>query len=394
MPTLRAGFDRTIPAAARRFRRQTRRIPNRNNAVRVGDPHSPKFREQERHPVKHLKTIAVAGLLAAAVHPAAAAEITGAGSTFVYPVLAKWADVYRKDTGLGLNYQSIGSGGGIKQITNKTVTFGATDMPLMPEDVAKDGFVQFPVINGAVVPILNLPGIKPGEITLDGPTIAKIFLGEITKWNDPAIVKLNPGTKLPDMAIAVVHRSDGSGTTFIWTNYLSKVSPEWKSKVGENTAVEWPVGIGAKGSEGVSNNAAQTQGSLGYVEYAYAKQNNLTYAKMINHAGKTVAPTAESFQAAAAGADWTSAKDFRVIMTDAPGDKSWPVAGSTFILMQSVPTDAVASSEALKFFDWGYKNGKQMAADLDYVPMPDGVVALIEKTWKARIKGVDGKSIF
>ncbi len=337
--------------------------------------------------MKHLTTIAVAGLLAATALPAFAADITGAGSTFVYPVLAKWADVYKKNTNIGLNYQSIGSGGGIKQITAKTVTFGATDMPLMHDDIVKNDFVQFPVINGSVVPILNLPGIKPGEVTLDGPIIAKIFLGEITKWNDPAIAKLNPGVKLPDTAVAVVHRSDGSGTTFIWTNYLSKVSPEWKQKVGENTAVEWPVGIGAKGSEGVSNNTANTVGALGYVEYAYAKQNNLTYAKMLNHAGKTVAPTAEAFQAAAAGADWTSAPDFHVIMTDAPGDKSWPVAGSTFILMQAVPTDVASSDAALKFFDWGYKNGKQMASDLDYVPMPDSVVTLIEKTWKEKIKG-------
>jgi phosphate transport system substrate-binding protein len=340
--------------------------------------------------VKHLTSFAVAGLLAATVLPAAAADITGAGSTFVYPVLAKWADQYRKDTGVGLNYQSIGSGGGIKQITAKTVTFGASDKPLMPDDVAKNSFVQFPVINGAVVPILNLPGIKPGEVTLDGPTIAQIFLGNIIKWNDPAIAKLNPSVKLPDTAIAVVHRSDGSGTTFIWTDYLSKVSPDWKSKVGSDTAVEWPVGIGAKGSEGVSNNAAQTVGSLGYVEYAYAKQNNLTYANMINHAGKTVAPTMEAFQSAAGGADWTSAPDFRVILTDAAGDKSWPVAGSTFILMQQVPVDAADSAAALKFFDWGYKHGKQMASDLDYVPMPDSVAALIEKTWKEKIKGAGG----
>ncbi|MGB6938721.1 MAG: phosphate ABC transporter substrate-binding protein PstS, partial [Xanthobacteraceae bacterium] len=228
--------------------------------------------------MKHLTTLAVAGILAASVLPAAAGDITGAGSTFVYPVLAKWADTYKKETNIGLNYQSIGSGGGIKQITAKTVTFGATDKPLAPEDVAKNNFVQFPVINGAVVPIMNLPGIKPGEVTLDGATIAQIFLGNITKWNDPAIAELNPDVKLPDTAIAVVHRSDGSGTTFIFTDYLSKVSPDWKSKVGADTAVEWPVGIGAKGSEGVSNNTAQTVGSLGYVEYAYAKQNNLTYA--------------------------------------------------------------------------------------------------------------------
>jgi phosphate transport system substrate-binding protein len=337
--------------------------------------------------VKHLRTLAATGLLAASVLPAAAADLTGAGSTFVYPVLAKWADAYKKDTGIGLNYQSIGSGGGIKQITAKTVTFGATDMPLMPADVAKNSFAQFPVINGAVVPLLNLPGFKPGDITLDGPTIGKIFLGEITSWNDAAIAKLNPGLKLPDTAIAVVHRSDGSGTTFIWTDYLSKVSPEWKDKVGSNTAVEWPVGIGAKGSEGVSNNVAQTVGALGYVEYAYAKQNNLTYAKMINAAGKTVAPTADSFAAAAASADWANAEDFRVIITNAAGPTAWPVAGSTFILMQQTPVNPADSDAALKFFDWGYKNGKQMASDLDYVPMPDAVVALIEKTWKDKIKG-------
>ncbi len=338
--------------------------------------------------MKHLKIFAVLGLLAATVHPASADEITGAGSTFVYPVLAKWADAYRKLTGVGLNYQSIGSGGGIQQITNKTVTFGASDMPLMPADVEKKGFVQFPVINGAVVPLLNVPGIKPGELTLDGATIAKIFLGEITKWNDPAIAKLNPGVNLPDLAIAVVHRSDGSGTTFIWTDYLSKVSPDWKQKVGASTAVEWPVGIGGKGSEGVSATVAQTVGGFGYVEYAYAMQNNLTYAKMINAAGKTVAPTMEAFQAAAASADWEHAQDFRVVITNAPGDTAWPVAGSTFILMQAVPVNAADSDAALKFFDWGYKNGQKLATDLLYVPMPDNVVALIEKSWKEKIKGV------
>jgi phosphate transport system substrate-binding protein len=337
--------------------------------------------------VKHLRTIAVAGLLAATVLPASAADITGAGSTFVYPILAKWADAYKKDTGIGLNYQSIGSGGGIKQITNKTVTFGASDMPLTPADVAKNHFVQFPVINGADVPVVNLLGIKPGELTLDGPTLANIYLGKIAKWNDPAIAKLNPGVKLPDTAIVVVHRSDGSGTTFIWTDYLSKMSPEWKSQVGESTAVEWPVGIGAKGNEGVANNTAQTAGAIGYVEYAYAKQNKMAYTKMVNQAGKTVSPTSDSFQAAAAGAQWATAKDFYVILTNAPGDTSWPIAGSTFILMYAMPQDQAASAAALKFFDWGYKNGKKMAADLDYVPMPDGVVALIEKTWKEQIKG-------
>jgi phosphate transport system substrate-binding protein len=347
--------------------------------------------------LKHWNTLAAAGVIAAAALAAPIAmadEITGAGSTFVYPILAKWADAYKKATGLGLNYQSIGSGGGIKQITNKTVTFGASDMPLKPEEVAKAGFVQFPVINGAVVPVVNLDGIKPGELVLDGPTIAKIFLGDIKNWDDPAIKKLNPAVKLPSNAIAVVHRSDGSGTTFIWTNYLSKVSPDWNQKVGVNTAVQWPVGIGAKGNEGVANNTTQTKGAIGYVEYAYAKQNKMTYANMVNQAGKTVAPTSESFEAAAAGAKWADAKDFYVILTDAPGDKSWPIAGSTFILMHTVPQDAAATAAALKFFAWGYKNGKQMAADLDYVPMPESVIALIEKTWKEQIKGSDGKPIY
>jgi phosphate transport system substrate-binding protein len=347
--------------------------------------------------LKHWNTLAAAGVIAAAALAAPIAmadEITGAGSTFVFPILAKWADAYKKATGLGLNYQSIGSGGGIKQITNKTVTFGASDMPLKPEEVAKAGFVQFPVINGAVVPVVNLDGIKPGELVLDGPTIAKIFLGDIKNWDDPAIKKLNPAVKLPSNAIAVVHRSDGSGTTFIWTNYLSKVSPDWNQKVGVNTAVQWPVGIGAKGNEGVANNTTQTKGAIGYVEYAYAKQNKMTYANMVNQAGKTVAPTSESFEAAAAGAKWADAKDFYVILTDAPGDKSWPIAGSTFILMHTVPQDAAATAAALKFFAWGYKNGKQMAADLDYVPMPESVIALIEKTWKEQIKGSDGKPIY
>ena len=289
--------------------------------------------------MKHLTTIAVAGLLAATVLPAFAADITGAGSTFVYPVLAKWADVYKKNTGVGLNYQSIGSGGGIKQITAKTVTFGATDMPLKSEDVAKNSFVQFPVINGAVVPLLNLPGIKPGELTLDGPTIAKIFLGEITKWNDPAIAKLNPGVKLPDMAIAVVHRSDGSGTTFIWTNYLSKVSPEWKEKSARTPRSNGRSASAPRAVKASPTTIAQTVGALGYVEYAYAKQNNLTYAKMLNHAGKVVAPTAESFQAAAASADWATRQDFRVIITDAAGRKV--VAGRRLDLHPdaNVPTD-------------------------------------------------------
>lgn len=336
------------------------------------------------------------GVLAAAAMtaPVQAAEITGAGSTFVYPLLAKWADAYNKETGVGLNYQSIGSGGGIKQIINNTVTFGATDMPLKETDVEKKGLVQFPIVNGADVPVVNVPGIKPGELILDGPTLANIYLGNINKWNDPAIAKLNPGVKLPDMAIVVVHRSDGSGTTFIWTDYLSKISPEWKDKVGEATAVEWPVGIGAKGNEGVANNTANTTGAIGYVEYAYAKQNKMAYTRMINQAGKTVSPSADTFEAAASLAEWSLTKVFYVILTNMRGDRSWPIAGSTFILMYAKPQDPVASAEAVKFFEWGYKNGKQIAADLDYVPMPGNVVSLIEGTWQNEIKGPDGKPIY
>ena len=315
-----------------------------------------------------------------------AADISGAGATFPYPIYAKWADAYKKETGNGLNYQSIGSGGGIKQITAKTVTFGASDKPLMPEDVAKNGFVQFPVINGAVVPILNLPGIKPGEVTLDGPTIAQIFLGNITKWNDAAIAKLNPGVKLPDTAIAVVHRSDGSGTTFIWTDYLSKVSPDWKSKVGSDTAVEWPVGVGAKGNEGVSGNVGQAKNTIGYVEYAYAKQNKLTYTSMVNMAGKTVEPTGDAFQAAVANADWANAPGYYLILTNQPGDKSWPIVATTFVLMHKEGSDKAAAQEAVKFFKFAFAKGGKMAEDLDYIPMPDSVVKLIEKTWTSEIK--------
>ena len=279
--------------------------------------------------MKHLKTILAAGAVAAAIaYPAIAIDISGAGATFPYPVYAKWADAYKKETGNGMNYQSIGSGGGIKQISAKTVTFGATDMPLKPEQLTKDGLIQFPTVVGGDIPVVNLQDIKSGDLKLDGPTLAKIFLGEIKTWNDPAIQKLNPSAKLPSQAIVVVHRSDGSGTTFIWTDYLSKVSADWKSKVGANTSVEWPVGIGAKGNEGVANNVANTKGSIGYVEYAYAKQNKMTTVSMINKDGKTVAPSAKAFQAAAANADWEKSEGFYVILTDEPGPESWPKSES------------------------------------------------------------------
>ena len=332
-----------------------------------------------------MKTIVAAGLVAASTS-ALAADITGAGATFPFPIYSKWADAYKKETGNGLNYQSIGSGGGIKQIEAKTVTFGATDMPLKVEQLDKAGLIQWPMVMGAIVPVVNLAGVKPGELVFDGDTLANIYLGKIAKWNDPAIKKLNPNVNLPADAITVVRRSDGSGTTFNFTDYLSKVSAEWKSKVGSGTAVEWPVGVGAKGNEGVSGNVGQTRNSIGYVEYAYAKQNKLTYAAMINKAGKAVQPTAETFQAAAANAGWAHAPGYYVILTDQPGEKSWPVTASTFILMHKEPVDKAASSEAIKFFKWAFAKGGKMAEELDYIPMPDSVVKLIEKTWSADIK--------
>jgi len=325
---------------------------------------------------------------------ALALDISGAGATFPYPIYAKWADAYKKETGVGLNYQSIGSGGGIKQINAKTVTFGASDMPLKAEELTKGGLVQFPTVMGGVVPVINVEGVKPGDLTLDGPTLAKIFLGEVKTWNDPAIQKLNPNVKLPAQAIAVVHRSDGSGTTFLFTDYLSKVSADWKSKVGANTAVEWPGGIGAKGNEGVANNVAQTKGAIGYVESAYAKQNKLTHTKLINRDGKTVEPTAEAFAAGAATADWAGTPGFGVILTDQAGASAWPIAGATFILIHKQPQDPAAATEALKFFNWAYAKGDKMAQDLDYVPMPDKVVQAIQKVWASEIKDASGKPLF
>ena len=326
------------------------------------------------------------------IGPGLAADISGAGATFPYPIYAKWADTYRKETGVGLNYQSIGSGGGIKQILAKTVTFGATDMPLNGAQLAKDGLVQWPMVVGGNVPVVNLDGIKPGELVLDGSTLADIFLGKIKTWDDPAVKKLNPDAKLPAQAIVVVRRSDGSGTTFIWTDYLSKVSPEWKSKVGASTAVEWPVGIGAKGNEGVANNVQQTKGAIGYVEFAYAKQNKMSHTRVINKAGKAAEPSLASFQAAAASAKWDAAPGFGEILTDEPGDNSWPIAGATFILMHAKPARVEDAKEALKFFAWAYEKGGVMAGDLDYVPMPDSVVRQVKTDWQ-KIVGGDGKPL-
>ncbi|WP_374404495.1 phosphate ABC transporter substrate-binding protein PstS [Niveibacterium sp.] len=322
---------------------------------------------------------------------AQAAEVTGAGASFPAPVYAKWADAYQKATGNRINYQSIGSGGGIKQIIAKTVDFGASDMPLTPEDLAKDGLMQFPTVIGGVVPVVNLPGVKSGELKLTGALLADIYLGKITKWNDKALAGLNPNVALPGTDIGVVRRADGSGTTFIFSNYLSKVSPEWKQKVGEGTAVQWPVGLGGKGNEGVSAFVQRLPGSIGYVEYAYAKQNKLTHAMMKNAAGNFVAPDDTTFKAAAAGADWSKSA-FHEILTEEPGKDSWPITGATFILMHKVQDKPAQAAEVLKFFEWSYKNGSKMADELDYVPLPESLVNLIHSSW-GQLKDASGKPV-
>jgi phosphate transport system substrate-binding protein len=339
-----------------------------------------------------LALFAALAATAAATAPVKA-DISGAGATFPYPIYAKWADTYKKETNVGLNYQSIGSGGGIKQIEANTVTFGASDKPLPGEELEKNGLVQFPTVLGGIVPVVNIDGIKPGDLVLDGPTIAKIYLGDIKTWDDPAIKKLNPDVKLPSDAIAVVFRSDGSGTTFVWTNYLSKVSPDFKSKIGSNTSVQFPAGIGAKGNEGVANNVKQTKGSIGYVEYAYATQNKMSFTKMVNKDGKTVSPAIAAFQAAAASADWASAPGMGVILTEQAGAETWPITNPTFILIHKKPKDVAAVKDALKFFDWAYANGDKAAEELNYVPLPDNVVALVKKSW-ADILGDDNKPVF
>lgn len=330
-----------------------------------------------------------AGFVAGA---AMAADITGAGATFPYPLYAKWATSYKATTNNNMNYQSIGSGGGIKQIQSKTVDFGASDMPLKPEELEKSGLTQFPTVLGGVVPVLNVPGIAAGQVKFTGPLLSEIFMGKVSKWNDPAIASLNPGVKLPDQKITVVRRSDGSGTTFIFTNYLSKVSSEWASKVGSNTAVNWPTGVGGKGNEGVANYVTRIKGSIGYVEYAYAKQNKLAYGGLKNEAGNFVAPSDKSFRAAAANADWKKAPGFYLLLTNQPGKDSWPIAGATFILMHKKQDKPAQGTEVLKFFDWAYKNGDKTALDLDYIPMPDNVKAVIRTSWK-QITDASGKPV-
>lgn len=320
-------------------------------------------------------------------------EISGAGATFPYPVYAKWAEAYAKLTGVKMNYQSIGSGGGIKQIKAKTVDFGASDAPLQPEELDKAGLMQFPMVMGGVVPVVNIPGFKPGDLHLSGKVLAQIFMGEITKWDDSRIAELNKGLTLPNSAITVVHRSDGSGTTWIFTNYLSKVSSTWKDNIGNDKAVSWPAGVGGKGNEGVASYVKRIKGSIGYVEYAYALQNKMSYAQLQNQAGNFVSPTSENFQAAAANADWAHAPGFYMVLTDQPGAKSWPITGATFILVYKTQDKPANAAAVLKFFDWAYHNGGAMAQQLDYVPMPSSVVSLVEKTWANNIKDRSGNAV-
>jgi len=341
-----------------------------------------------------LLAAAVAAIgLAGTAGAAGAVDISGAGATFPYPIYAKWAEAYKAKTGASMNYQSIGSGGGIKQITAKTVDFGASDMPMKPDDLEKNGLQQWPMVMGGVVLVVNLPGIKPGELKLDGPVVAGMYLGKIKKWNDPAIVQLNPGMTLPDKAIATIHRSDGSGTNFIFTHYLSGVDAEFKSKVGENTSVEFPGGLGGKGNEGVAALAGRTAGAIGYVEYAYALQNKMNFTRLKNHDGQFVAPNSKTFQAAADGADWTKAPGFYLLLTDQPGKESWPITGATFILMHKQQADSDKAKEVLSFFDWAYHNGGGMAEQLAYVPMPAKVVDMVEQSWRS-IVGTDGKPVW
>ncbi|MGV2289124.1 phosphate ABC transporter substrate-binding protein PstS [Trinickia sp. YCB016] len=339
-----------------------------------------------------LMQTAFAGLASALFAIAAqAADITGAGSTFAAPIYTKWADAYAKSGGGKVNYQGIGSSGGIKQINAKTVDFAGSDAPLKDDELAKAGLFQFPTVVGGVVPAINLPGFKPGQIVLSGPVLGDIYLGKIKKWNDPAIAALNPGAKLPDTDIAVVRRADGSGTSFIWTNYLSKVNPEWKTKVGEGTTVNWPTGTGGKGNDGVAAFVQRLPGAIGYVEWAYAKQNHMVYTAMKNETGAVVQPDTETFKAAAAGADWK--KSFYQILTNEPGKDAWPVVGATFVLLHTTQDKPEQGTETLKFFDWAFKNGTQAANDLDYISLPESVVTEIKTQWKAKVKDASGKAV-
>ena len=338
------------------------------------------------------KTYVAAAASIAFACGASAADISGAGATFPAPVYAKWAEVYRAQSGTGLNYQAIGSGGGIKQIKARTVDFGASDKPLKPDELAAAGLYQFPTVVGGVVPVMNLPGIRPGQIKLTGALLGDIFLGKVTRWNAPEIAAVNKGVPLPATPITVVHRSDGSGTSFLFTSYLAMSNPEWGTKVGASDSVQWPTGLGGKGNDGVSAFVKQTVGAIGYVEYAYAKQNHSTYASMQNKAGKFVAPAAPAFAAAAASANWLKSPGNYVLLLNQPSPAAWPITGATFILVYRNQADAARGAEVLKFFDWAYKNGGRLASDLDYVPLPDTVVGQIHEAWKA-VKGKDGKPV-
>lgn len=341
-----------------------------------------------------LKGVAVAAtgiLMSLSAH---AAELTGAGATFPYPIYSKWAEAYKASTGIGLNYQSIGSGGGIKQIKAKTVDFGASDMPLKAEELEKEGLMQFPAIIGGVVPVVNLDGVMPGQLKLTSDVIAGIHLAKITKWNAPEIAALNPGLTLPNLAITVVHRADGSGTTFVWCDYLSKANADFKATIGAGTAVKWPTGVGGKGNEGVAANVQRIKGAFGYVEYAYAKKNKISHAQLKNRDGEFVQPDDETFKSAAANADWQGTPGMGVILTYQTGKNSWPATGASFILMHKTQPEALTGRAVLKFFDWSFKNGATMASDLDYVPLPPTVVKLINETWKAQLKDTNGKALW
>ena len=323
-----------------------------------------------------------------------AADITGAGATFPYPIYSKWSEAYKAATGIGLNYQSIGSGGGIKQIKAKIVDFGASDMPLKQEELDKEGLMQFPAIIGGVVPVVNIDGVAAGQLKLSSEVIADIYLGKVTKWDHPSITAINPGLKLPNANISVVHRSDGSGTTFIWTNWLSKTNQEWADKVKDGTAVKWPMGVGGKGNEGVSAVVQQLKNSIGYVEYAYAKKNKIPHAQVKNRDGNFVQPSDDTFKAAAANADWANAPGFYLLLTDQKGKDAWPITGASFIVMHRQQTDVLTGRAILKFFDWSYKNGAKMSEDLEYVHLPQSVIKLVNEKWKNELKGPDGQPIW
>ncbi|MDK6076848.1 phosphate ABC transporter substrate-binding protein PstS [Massilia varians] len=343
--------------------------------------------------MKHL-FVSVAIAATSIVASAQAANITGAGATFPYPVYAKWAELYQKASGVGLNYQSVGSGAGIKQIKARTVNFGASDMPLPAAELNAAGLFQFPAIMGGVVPIINLPGVAPGQVRLSGAVLADIYLGKITKWNAPQIAALNPGVKLPADDITVVRRADSSGTSFLFTDYLAQVSPEWKSKIGAGTAVKWAVGVGGKGNEGVAANVQRIKGSIGYVEWAYAKKNRMQHTQLQNKDGVFLQPSDDAFKAAASGANWAGTPGFAVVLTNQAGKASWPITGASYILMHKTQPNAATAKEVLKFFDWAYKNGGAAAAELDYVPMPDSVTKLVQDAWRANLKDAAGKAVW